>query len=80
MAQQYNVKQGIGVLVTSITPGSVAAMGGIDVGTVILQVDREAINGAEEFTRAVNKSSKDKSVLFLLIKNNVQRYLVLNWS
>lgn len=80
LAQQYNVKQGKGVLVTSITPGSVAAMAGIDVGTVILQVDREAINGAEEFTRAVNKSSKDKSVLFLLIKNNVQRYLVLNWS
>jgi serine protease Do len=80
LAQQYNVKQGIGVLVTSITPSSVAAMGGIDVGTVILQVDREAINGAEEFTRAVNKSSKDKSVLFLLLKNNVQRYLVLNWS
>jgi serine protease Do len=80
LAQQYNVKQGRGVLVTSITPGSVAAMAGIDAGTVILQVDREAINSADEFTRAIDKSSKDKSVLLLLLKNNVQRYLVLNWS
>lgn len=80
LAQQYNVKQGRGVLVTSVTPGSVAAMAGIDSGTVILQVDREAINSAEEFTRALDKTSQDKSVLLLLIKNNVQRYLVLNWS
>lgn len=80
LAQQYNVKEGKGVLVTSITSGSVAAMAGIDVGTVILQVDREPINSAEQFTRALNKSSQDKSVLLLLLKNNMQRYLVLNWS
>jgi serine protease Do len=80
LARQYNVKQGKGVLVTAIISGSVAAMAGIDVGTVILQVDREVINSAEKFTQAINKSSQDKSVLLLLLKNNMQRFLVLNWS
>ena len=80
LAQQYNVKEGKGVLVTSITSGSVAAMAGIDAGTVILQVDRQPINSAEEFTRALNKTSQDKSVLLLLLKNNMQHYVVLSWS
>jgi serine protease Do len=80
LAQQYNVKQGKGVLVTAITAGSVAAMAGMDQGTVILQVNRVPINSTEQFSRALKKSSQDKSVLLLLLKNNMQRYVVLNWS
>jgi serine protease Do len=80
LSQQYNVKSGQGVLVTAVKPDSVAAMAGIDPGTVILQVDRKAVNNAEEFSRALQKSSGDKSVLLLLQKNEIQRYLVLTWS
>jgi serine protease Do len=80
LAQQYNVKEGKGVLVTAIISSSVAATAGIDVGTMILQVDRAPINSAEQFTRALNNSSQDKSVLLLILKNNMQGYLVLNWS
>jgi serine protease Do len=79
-AQQYGVKPGIGVVVTSVKPNSVAAMAGIDEGTVILQVNRVPINSVSEFTSALSKSENDKSVLLLLSKNKMQRYLVLNWS
>ena len=43
-------------------------------------MDRQPINSAEEFTRALNKTSQDKSVLLLLLKNNMQHYVVLSWS
>lgn len=80
LAQQYGVKPGIGVVVTSVKPNSVAAMAGIDEGTVILQVNRVPTNSVSEFTSALSKSENDKSVLLLLSKNKMQRYLVLNWS
>ena len=80
LAQEYNVKQGIGVVVTSVKANSVAAVAGIDEGTVILQVDRVPVNSVTEFTSALNKSKNDKSVLLLLLKNNLQRYIVLAWS
>ena len=79
LAQQYDVTPGLGVLVVSVKPGSVAALAGIDQGTVILQVDRKPVNNSKEFTRALNKSIQDKSLLLLLLKNDVQRYLVLSW-
>lgn len=79
LAQQYNVTPGVGVLVTSVEPGSVAALAGISQGTVILQVDRKSVNNAKEFASALNTSIQDRSVLLLLLKNNVQRYLVLSW-
>lgn len=80
LAQEYNVKKGIGVVVTSVKANSVAAMAGIDEGSVILQVDRVPVNSVTEFTSALNKSKNDKSVLLLVLKNNLQRYLVLAWS
>ena len=79
LAQQYDVKPSVGVIVVSVKSGSVAALAGIDQGTVILQVDRKPVNNTEEFASALKKSIQEKSVLLLLLKNNVQRYLVLSW-
>ncbi len=80
LAQQYSVKQGVGVLVTSVKSNSIAAMAGIEEGTAILQVNRMPIHSVSEFTSALSKSENDRSVLLLLLRNNMQHYLVLNWS
>lgn len=79
LAKQYDITPGVGVLVSSVEPGSVAALAGIEPGTLILQVDRKPVNNAEEFASAINKSIQDKSLLLLLLKNDMQHYMVLSW-
>ncbi|WDE01654.1 DegQ family serine endoprotease [Thalassomonas actiniarum] len=79
LARKYDVTPGRGVVVTRIIPGSVAAMAGIESGSVILQVNRKDVDTAGEFKRAIDKSRSNKSVLLLVEKDHQQRYLVLSW-
>jgi len=66
-------------VVTAVKPGSIAAMAAIEPGTVILQVNRKAVNSAAEFTRAVKQGSHEKRLLLLVRKGEVQRYVALSW-
>lgn len=79
LAEQLGVKEDEGVVVTEVKPGSIAAMAGIEPGTVIMQVDRKPVKNAAEFKRAVEKSSDDKSVLLLIKRGNMHQYVVLKW-
>ena len=79
LAQQFDAKPGEGVVVTQVRPGSIAAMAGIETGAVILQVNREAVSSAEDFTRAVRKGSAQKRLLMLVRDDGMQRYVVLSW-
>lgn len=80
LAKQYDISDAKGVLVTGVERGSVAAMAGIEPGTLILQVDRKQVNSAEEFIRAVRKSSKVKNILLLIQHREMSRYVVLRWK
>ncbi|PSJ17856.1 DegQ family serine endoprotease [Nitrosomonas supralitoralis] len=79
LAEQFDAKPGEGVVITKVQPGSIAAMSGIKAGTIILQVDRKAIDNAEEFQRVVKASSGDKRLLLLIREGNAQRYIALRW-
>ncbi|WOJ93117.1 Do family serine endopeptidase [Congregibacter variabilis] len=79
LAELYNVESGEGVVVTEVVSGSIAAMAGIRIGTVIMQVDRKTIKSAAEFQRAVQRSADDKHVLLLLREGAMQRYVALRW-
>jgi len=79
IAKQFNAKPGKGVVVTQVQPGSIAAMGGIKTGMVILQVNQKPVNSAAEFKREVKKSSNEKRVLFLTRNGSVQQFIVLSW-
>jgi len=79
LAEQFNAKSGEGVVVTEVRPGSIAAMAGVDVGTIILQVNHKAVKNTVEFQRAVKASRRDKRVLLLIRKGDMQRYVALSW-
>ena len=79
LAKQFDAKPGEGVVVTAVQPGSIAAMGGIKTGMVILQVNHKPVKSAAEFKRAVKKSSNEKRVLLLARKGNVQQFFALSW-
>ncbi len=78
MARQLGIKPGKGVIVTEVAPGSVATMAGISRGSVILEVNRKAVNTAAEFNQVV-KSSTNNKVLLLVRDGEASRYVVLNW-
>ena len=79
LARQLNAKAGEGVAVTSVQPGSIAALGGIEPGTIILQVNQKPVKSAVEFNRAIKESSKQKHVLLLIRIETVQKFIVLTW-
>jgi len=79
IAKQFNVKPGKGVVVTQVQPNSIAAMGGIKTGMVILEVNQKPINSAAEFKREIKKSSAKKRALFLTRNGNIQQFIVLSW-
>lgn len=79
LAEQFDVRAGEGVVVTGVQPGSIAAIAGITVGTVILEVDRNKVKSADEFQRAVKTSSGDRRVLLLVRNDDAQRFVILNW-
>ncbi len=79
LAEQYQIKPGVGVVVTHVKPGSIAAMAGIRPGNVILQVNRKKVATAAEFKKIVNKSRQQKRLLLLIRDQNSQRYLALSW-
>jgi len=79
LAEQFAIKAGEGVLVTNVKRGSIAALAGISVNTVVLQVDRVDIKNAADFQQAIRKGSNNKRILLLVQKENRRQYLVLNW-
>lgn len=79
LADQFEAEPGQGVLVTEVRPGSVAAMAGLETGSIILQANQETLKTAEEFQRAVAKSASNKRLLLLVRKGEAQRYVVLSW-
>ncbi len=79
LAEQFDAKAGEGVVVTEVRPGSIAAMAGIEPGSVIVQVNRKPVTSAAEFKRAVKESGGERRVLLLIRKDAMQRYVALSW-
>ena len=80
LAQQFNTDPGKGVVVTDVTPGSIAEQAGLRPGAVILQVNRKPVSNVEEYRQALNASSKDKKALMLVRIGDAQQFVVLDWN
>ncbi|MEW8505100.1 MAG: DegQ family serine endoprotease [Candidatus Thiodiazotropha sp.] len=79
LAQSFDTSTTRGVVVTSVSQGSMAAMAGIDAGTVITQVNRKPVTNAEEFRRLVTEGKSKGQVLLLITKGGMSRFVVLRW-
>jgi serine protease Do len=79
LARKFNTKSKNGVVVTNVSPGSVAHIAGIRAGDLILKINHKVIESAAEFNRMVQKSKGDEGLLLLVRTNNSQRYIVLKW-
>ncbi|HFD11772.1 MAG TPA: DegQ family serine endoprotease [Crenotrichaceae bacterium] len=79
LAEQFNIEQGKGVVITRVEPNSIAARAGIRPGTVILQANRKPVNSTADFRRIVKDSSAKKMLLLLVREAGSQRFIALNW-
>jgi serine protease Do len=77
LAERFDAKPGEGVVVTDVESGSIAALAGIEPGTLILQVNRKPVRNAAAFKRAIGQS-RDKRALLLIRKNGMQQFLALS--
>jgi serine protease Do len=78
IAAKLGIKPGVGVVISKVKPGSIGELAGLARGTVILEVNRLKIANVTQFTAALAKADKNKSVLFLIQDQFGSRYIVMN--
>lgn len=78
-AQRFGYTNDQGVIVTKVTPGSLADQAGIKPGALIMEIDRKKISSVSEFENAVNQATKEKRILLLLKQNGATRYIALSF-
>lgn len=77
LAQRFGYKGQSGVIVSQVAPGSVAAENGITPGTLIVEVNRQAIANTRDFQNKINEAAKEENVLLLVNMQGHSRYVVL---
>lgn len=79
IAQQLGYSLGDGVIVTSVVPGSPAAQAGIQPGDLIQSVNQLRVTSVEEFDQIMQKSMKNKKVLFLVRREQHSQFVVVTF-
>jgi len=78
IASKLGYKTETGVVVSKVKPGSIAELAGMSRGTLILEVNRSKVTSVQQFTDAMSKADKAKSVLLLIQDQYGSRYVVMN--
>lgn len=79
LARQFKTEAGKGVVITEVKSGSLAQRAGLDVGTVIFEVNRQAVTSADQFEALIDRSTDEGRVLLLIGKEDNTRFIVLEW-
>jgi serine protease Do len=79
LAERFGYSLGEGVIVTRVTSGSPAANAGIQSGDLIQSVNRESVNSADDFEKAVMRTEGNK-VLLLIKRGEYSQFVVLQFG
>ena len=77
LAREFGYKEGEGVLVSEVVPGSPAARAGIRPGFLILEVNRTRVHDVSECLKALGRSRKTGMVLLRLTDGQFSRYVAI---
>ncbi len=77
LRRRFGLGETSGVVVSEVTPGSVAAEAGIEPGNLVREVDRRPVRSAAEAAQRVSASLEDGRVLLLVQEGRMARYVVL---
>src|SRR2546426_6215502 len=73
MADRLDVPAGKGVIVQEVKPGSFAEDVGLQRGDIILEVNKQPVNGEEEFSKVVSTLKSGQDVVFLVRQRGAGR-------
>jgi serine protease Do len=77
MARRLRYEGDEGVVVTKVEPRSQAARKGLEVGMIILEVNRTAVDSVREFNREFEKAAKEGPVMLLVTDGRARGLIVL---
>jgi serine protease Do len=77
LSRRFGIQDEKGVVVTRVTPGSPAAMAGINPGTIIIEVNRKPVNDTDDFNRAIAETLGKGTVLLFIKNGQYTRYVAL---
>ncbi|MGK7344472.1 MAG: DegQ family serine endoprotease [Candidatus Nitrospinota bacterium M3_3B_026] len=77
LAQRFDLETGPGVVVTSVAPGSPAALAGIRPGDVITELNRKPVENIETYREVLSAAKPGDVVLMLLRRGDSSSFLAI---
>ena len=77
MAAELGLERAEGLVITAVKPGSPADEAGLQRGDVITEINRRPVRNLSDYNRAVEKTEKGKTVLFLVRRGEGSLFLAL---
>lgn len=80
MAENMKIKDNIGVVVTSVSPGSIANWAGLRPGVLIIEINQKKIENVEDFQKAIQSADNGKPLLLLTKEKGIVKFLSLKFN
>ncbi len=77
LRSQYGLTRDTGVVVVGVEPGSRGYWGGVQVGDLIVEVNRQAIASTADWTRVVSQLGEEDEVLLTVVRAGRTRFILL---
>jgi serine protease Do len=78
LAGQLGFKNQTGVVITKVAPGSQAERKGLNIGMLIMEVNRKPVENLKEFNKAMEDAAKIGRALLLVNDGHYRGFIVLN--
>ena len=77
LAKRYGHSETKGVIISDVEPGSIAQLGGVRPGALVLEVNRRKVNNVKEFQAALQEAREPNTLLMLLRHDQVTQFVFL---
>ncbi|MCS7239897.1 MAG: Do family serine endopeptidase [Candidatus Bipolaricaulota bacterium] len=77
LRSRYGITQSAGVVVVAVESGSRAYWGGVQVGDLIVEVNRQSVASTSDWNRIVSQLSEQDEVLLTVIRSGRTRFILL---
>lgn len=78
LVEKYKLSEKKGVVVTKIEEKSQAEEAGIEVGDVLIEIDKEKLSGVDDFEKLTKKANIKEGILLLIDRHGNTIYIVLS--